>query len=274
MTVEPGANAAERRRWNDTDWTSAWLQREQVTAAVTGLVLARLAPHPSERVLEIGSGGGGLSLAVAHRVSPAGVVVGVDISARLVRVARARAAAARLTNVSFVLADAQTDSVPGAPFDTATSQFGVMFFDEPVTAFANMGRHLDPGGRLVFACWQGVEVNPWHIGPVLAHYLAPALPPPPGKSATGPFSMGDPDRVGDILRAAGWGDIERTAHERTEVVGRDAIVGGDEVTFAGVAEADMADARAAIRRHLARFELDDGRLELPLAFQIFAARRR
>jgi SAM-dependent methyltransferase len=213
-------------------------------------------------------------MAAAARVAPDGVVVGVDISARLVQVAEARAAPARLTNVSFVLADAQTDSIAGAPFDAATSQFGVMFFDEPVTAFANVARHVEVGGRLVFACWQRVQDNPWHIGPTLAPYLAPAPEPAPGKSATGPFSFGDPDRVRDLLTSAGWGDIERTAYERVEVVGPDAIVGDDEVTFAGVSDADMADARAALQRHLARFELDNGQLELPLAFQIFAARRR
>jgi len=202
MTVEPAANAAEHRRWNDTRWTSAWLRREQLTETVTGFVLAHLALRPGERVLEIGSGGGGLSTAAAARVAPDGGRRCGHLGAPGPG-GRGRAATARLTNVSFVLADAQTDSIAGAPFEAATSQFGVMFFDEPVTAFANVARHLEVGGRLVFACWQRVQDNPWHIGPTLAPYLAPAPEPAPGKSATGPFSFGDPDRVRDLLTSAG-----------------------------------------------------------------------
>jgi SAM-dependent methyltransferase len=273
MMAGPEANAAERRRWNDPDWTSVWLQREQLTDTVTGFVLEHLAAEAGQRVLEIGSGTGKLSMAVAGRVTPGGAVVGVDISERLVELARARAAQAKLTNVAFVLADAQTDSIDGGPFDLAMSQFGVMFFDEPIAAFANIARHLDVGGRLVFACWQRVQDNPWHVGPTLAQYVTPAPPPSPGKSPTGPFSLGDPERVIELLGPAGWGDIERTAYERTEVVGSATIVGDGEL-LNGVADADMADARAAVDRHVARFALANGDLEVPIAFQIFTARRR
>ena len=69
-------------------------------------------------------------------------------------------AAAGADNVTFVLADAQTDSFPGAPFDAAISQFGVMFFDDPVAAFANIRAQLRPGGRLAFACWQPLRREP------------------------------------------------------------------------------------------------------------------
>ena len=51
--------------------------------------------------------------------------------------------------VRFVVADVQTDAILGDPFDVAMSQFGVMFFEEPVIAFANVRRAVVPGGRLV-----------------------------------------------------------------------------------------------------------------------------
>ena len=97
-----------------------------------------------------------------------------------------------------------------APFDAAVSQFGVMFFDEPVTAFANIRRHVAPSGRLAFACWQPVERNPWFIGPALAGLAPPPPPPAPGKSPTGPFSLSDPERVDEILSGAGWTSTVRT----------------------------------------------------------------
>ena len=274
MIPEPEANAAERHRWNHPYWTSAWLRRERVTDAVTEFVLARLALRPGERVLEVGSGGGKLSMVAAGLVAPGGAVVGVDISTRLVELARARAADAQLGNVTFVLADAQTDAIAGAPFDAAMSQFGVMFFDEPVAAFANVARHVEIGGRLVFACWQPMEDNPWFVGQVLAPYVAPGPKPAPGKSPTGPFSLGDPLRVIELLSSAGWGDVERTGHEMTELVRRDAIFDEGQLGFAGVADADLSEALGAVDRHLARFGPHDGDLAIPIAFQIFTARRR
>jgi len=224
-------------------------------------------------VLEIGSGTGKLAADVARLVAPGGAVVGADISERLVSLARSRAAGLGLRNVTFALADAQTDEIGGGPFDAVVSQFGVMFFDQPAVAFANVARHVIGGGRLVFACWQGVEDNPWHVASALAPYQAPPPPPAPGRRLTGPFALGDRDRVAELLGSAGWEDIERTPHARTEVVGRAAIVGDDELLFLEVAPTDMAAARAAVGRHLARFERADGDLEIPIAFQIFSARR-
>ena len=65
-------------------------------------------------------------------------MIGVDISDALVRLARTRADEAGAGNVVFVVADAQTDELPGGPFDVATSKFGVMFFADPVGAFTNI----------------------------------------------------------------------------------------------------------------------------------------
>ena len=134
------ANAEERRRWNDDAWLATWLEREPLTAPVTPMLLDALALQPGERVVDIGSGGGGGTIEFARAVGPAGSVIGVDISDALVRLARARADEAGAGNVVFVVADAQTDELPGGPFDVATSKFGVMFFADPVGAFTNIPR--------------------------------------------------------------------------------------------------------------------------------------
>ena len=210
MASDDEANLAERRRWNDAYFASVWPKREVMTSAVTDILLGHLGLCDGERVLDIGSGGGSTTIAAGHRVEPGGSVVGADISVPLVDLARTRAAEQRATNVSFHVADVQRDTVPGAPFDAAVSQFGVMFFDEPATAFANIRRHLVPGGRLAFGCWQAMEKNPWFVGPAVAAYVPPPPPPAPGKSPTGPFSLSDPDRVREILAEAGWKAVGRT----------------------------------------------------------------
>jgi len=216
-------NAAERRRWNDPYWASAWPKREQLTSPVTGILLSHLRLREGEKVLDVGSGGGTVAFAASPLVGAGGSVVGADISAPLVDFARQRADARQAANVSFLVADVQQDTIPGGPFDAAVSQFGVMFFDEPKTAFANIRRQLAAGGRLSFACWQSMKKNPWFVGPALAPYVPSPEPPPPGKSPSGPFSFTDPERIGDILRAAGWQAVPGTPYDVVAAVDGDRI---------------------------------------------------
>ncbi len=270
MTTEPTPNTVERRRWNDEYWVSVWHRREPMTDAVTQVLLDRLALTPGESVLDIGSGGGGTTIAAARLVAP-GAVVGADISTPLVDSARRRARERDVGNVDFVVADVQTDAIAGAPFDVAMSQFGVMFFEEPIVAFANIRSQLSPSGRIGFACWQPVDRNPWHSQSVLTDFVPPAPPPGPGKSPTGPFAFGDPDLVREILLSAGWRDVERTAHELVVTVGRDAFVDDEQLRFAGVPETSLDEARQAVDNRLEPLNAGDGRIAAPLAFQVFTA---
>lgn len=269
--AEVESNAAERRRWNDDAWTAAWLCREQLTSSVTEFLLGSLVPQAGWRVLDIGSGGGTAAFAVAPLVGPDGKVVGADISARLVQVARERARERGLTHVSFTVADVQHDLVPGGPFDLAISQFGVMFFDEPAVAFANIRRHLVPGGRLAFVCWQAMDRNPWFVGHSVGPLLPRPLAPPPGKAPTGPFTLGDPARIEQLLRGAGWVDVTVAPFETVARVDRSALYDESQLVFMGVPEELMDAARTAAGRQLAALDAGDGRCDAPLAFQVVTA---
>lgn len=271
MAVESEANAAERRRWNDEHWSSVWPRREALTTAVTDILLSHLGLRQGERVLDIGSGGGITTIAAGRLVGPTGSAVGADISAPLVALARKRAADQQARNVSFCETDFQYAILDGGPFDVAASQFGVMFFDEPVTAFVNIRRHVIPGGRLGFACWQEIEKNPWFIGKAVAGLVPPPPPPAPGKSPTGPFAFSDPDRVGEILANAGWNSVARTPYEMVASVESDAIVDDAQLTFLGVPDDTFDVARQAVDEHLQRLRSSDGRINAPLAVQIFTA---
>jgi SAM-dependent methyltransferase len=267
----PTDNDVERRRWNDAYWTSIWPRREALTDNVSADLLAHLAPERGERVLDIGSGGGKLSIAVAERVGPEGQVLGADISEPLLELARDRARQAGAANVGFVLADAQRDDLPGAPYAAATSQFGVMFFDEPVVAFANIRRQVQKGGRLVFACWQSMDRNPWALGHAIGAYTPSPPAPADGKSQTGPFVLGDFERTSGILVAAGWRDPQAAPYERVVAVDRSAIFDDGQLVFNGVAEDDLPPARDAMERHLAQFTRADGLLHFSVSYFVVSA---
>src|SRR5207249_2793421 len=113
-------------------------------------VIEKAALGAPDRVLDIGCGCGSTTVLAAARAAHA---VGVDISAAMLEFARVRARDMRVSNVRFEQADAQTHPFGAASFDVAMSRFGIMFFDDPVAAFANIGRALAPRGRMVFVSW-------------------------------------------------------------------------------------------------------------------------
>jgi SAM-dependent methyltransferase len=264
-------NEAERRRWNDEMWAAMWPRRERLTDEVTAFLLDAMALAPGERVLDVGCGGGRTSLAAARAVGPEGAVVGADLSTPLTGLANHRAAEAGADNVTFHVVDMQTDTVPGGPLDAVLSQFGVMFFDEPVTAFANIRAHLRPGGRIAFACWQSVEKNPWFFAPAIAELLPAPPTPAPGKSPTGPFVFGDADRTAGILSSAGFQEVRRTAHEIMVETAPDAVVEDAQLTFMGVPDDKLALAQTAVTEYMRQFVLSPTLSRFPLAFQVFQA---
>ena len=229
------------------------------------------APAAGERVLDVGCGGGRTSIKAARLVGDGGAVVGADVSAPLLELATRRAGEAGTTNLSFAVVDMQTDTVPGAPFDLALSQFGVMFFDQPETAFANIRTHLKPGGRLAFACWQEAEKNPWFFASALAELLPPPPTPEPGKSVTGPFALADPERTTGILTSAGFTDVRRTTQELSVDTPQDSVVDDAQLTFMGVPPEQIDEIRSAVDAHMQQFVVGPETSRFPLAFQIFQA---
>jgi SAM-dependent methyltransferase len=178
-------------------------------AEVAGYLPAFLeaaAIEPGSHVLDVGCGAGRTSREIA-RLAPDGLVTGIDLSSRLVDEARARAAREGLTNVEFRQADAQVADLGTARYDRVVSRNGVMFFGDPVAAFANFAKALRPGGALVLLVWQAMDEQEWFRDLAAAASAGGVLtlPPPDGP---GPFAFGDPDRVRPVLEAAGFAEPE------------------------------------------------------------------
>jgi SAM-dependent methyltransferase len=267
-------NESERQHWNDPRWSSLWPKRERLTSEVTSFLLRHARLQPGERVLDVGSGGGGTSFEAGVAVGTSGVVVGADLSLPLVELARRRGLERGALNVTFESLDMQIQPVPGRPFDIAISQFGVMFFDDPVTAFRNIRDQLQKLGRLAFACWQEPAGNPWLVRPVLAPFQPAPPQPPAGVVAPGPFAFADPAYVTGILEAAGFTDVARTPYEVSVDAPADAVIDEDQVAASGVPPERQVEAQAALDAHMRQFEQGDGLSRFPLAFQVFEARVR
>jgi SAM-dependent methyltransferase len=202
-------NAEQITYWNEETGPKWVALQELLDEQIAPLGLAamdRAAVAAGDDVLDVGCGCGQTSLQLAERVGSDGSVLGVDLSA--VMLERARERAAGLANVTFTAADAQTHGFEAGRHDLVFSRFGVMFFEDPVAAFANLRRGLADGGRLAFVAWQELGRNPWMLVPVMAIAPLVALPPPPAPGAPGPFAFADADRVRRILADAGFASIE------------------------------------------------------------------
>jgi len=153
----------------------------------------------------------------------------------------------------------------GGSLDAILSRFGVMFFDDPEGAFANLAGALHPGGRLAFACWQDLFHNEWMLVPGAAaapHVGLPDMEP----GAPGPFALADADRITRLLTSARFHDVTLEPIARPMRAGSDV---DDTVAFfesTDIARRLMADAPPgkitaaldAVRTALLPYASDDG----------------
>jgi SAM-dependent methyltransferase len=206
-------NAEQIDYWNG-EAGEGWAERDQQMEKTLGPIgeeaITAAAPARGESVLDVGCGCARTSFSLLHKVGPDGRVLGVDISAPMLRTAAATAGQlpVELSNsIAFEHADASEHAFEAGAFDLVFSRFGVMFFADPAAAFANIRRALKPGGRLTFICWAPVRENAWVTAPLGAalQHLPPPEPMPP--NAPGPFGLSDRDFTQQVLAEAGYSDI-------------------------------------------------------------------
>jgi SAM-dependent methyltransferase len=195
-------NGAAGRAWADEqallDHLFEPFERALVDAALAG---------PTHHVLDVGCGAGATTLAVARALGPTGRCTGVDVSEVLIAAARRRAARDGVS-LRFIRADAQDYPFERASVDTIVSRFGVMFFADPVRAFANLRRAARDGAALRVIAWRSPDENPFMTTAERA--AAPLLPNLPARhpAAPGQFAFADRDRVAGILERGGWSAID------------------------------------------------------------------
>ncbi len=186
----------QKERWNGVAG-NAWVQLQAMTDRVLEPFVAPLVDGVGGAVLDVGCGTGATTVAAAQRADRC---VGVDISEPMIEAARKRD-----PGIDFLCADAQRHAFEPASFDWVISRFGVMFFDDPVAAFANL---RGAGRALRCIVWRSAEENPFQTTAERA--AKPLLPDLPERDPDEPgqFAFGDADKVRRILGEAGWDGVE------------------------------------------------------------------
>ena len=242
--MHPVVNTDQSEAWNGYEgnhWAEHQERYDAVNSGFNPPLLAAAAIGETDRVLDIGCGNGQLTRLAARRAAR-GQATGIDLSAPMLARARASAVDEGVANVTFVRGDAQVYPFTVDSYDVAVSRFGIMFFSDPVAAFANIGRTLRPGGRLAFVSMRDAG----DLGPVLAAMsrhvpqaaaaqpdgspsqpaaAQPETSPAPANAApaagSDPLSLADPTVIRHVLGDAGFIDIAAEAVDATQVWGRD-----------------------------------------------------
>ncbi|WP_439100757.1 class I SAM-dependent methyltransferase [Congregibacter sp.] len=212
------SNEEQIAYWNG-DAGRKWAQRDAMMSRMLAPVAEALMNHAevdaARAVLDVGCGGGSETLMLAKRLGPEACVLGVDVSAPLLEIAREGLLSLGDAGkgVAFLEADASSHDFGEARFDLLFSRFGVMFFDDATAAFTHLRNAMLPGGRLAFACWQSLSNNPWTALPLKAALSVLPPPPPPKPRSPGPFAFAESDYVETLLGDAGWKNIAVTPHK-------------------------------------------------------------
>ena len=194
--------------WNGVAGHS-WVEAQQLTDLLFKPIedlLVEAVPTAGGSLLDVGCGTGSTTVAALRKAGANGHATGIDISEPMLAAAKIRAEREGAA-VRFIRADAQTCAFEPASFDLIISRFGVMFFDDPVRAFANLHRAVKPGGGLRFITWRSPAENPFMTTAERA--AAPLLELPKRKpDGPGQFAFADRDKVHGILQKSGWTDID------------------------------------------------------------------
>ncbi len=148
--------------------------------------------------------------------SPGGFAIGLDLSRPMIKVARRLALQAEVPNIGFVRGDAQSCPLRQGSCNVMISSFGVMFFEDPATAFTHIANVMSRGGRLAFLCWQHDRCNELLAIPLYAFGSHTQLP-----NATASDLFVDPQQVTELLSITGWKNIEIYAVNEPAWMGSD-----------------------------------------------------
>jgi SAM-dependent methyltransferase len=204
------SNDEQSKAWNGASgqaWIEAQEPLDRMFRGFEDVLVSEARDAHARSILDVGCGTGATTLALARAMDADTRCVGIDLSAPMIEVARTRAARAG-SRAEFVAADASSVDFGAARFDLFVSRFGVMFFADPVLAFARLRAIAVDGARLRCVAWREPAENSFMTAAERA--AAPLLPalPPRDPTAPGQFAFADPGRVRGILAAAGWDAVE------------------------------------------------------------------
>ena len=231
------------------------------------------------QVLDLGSGSGYPAILDAEIVGPSGSVIGLDLAEQMLAVARRKATALGLANVTFRTADVTTLPFEANSFDAVTSRFCLMFLPEIPNATAEIARILRPGGWVAAAVWSSPDQNP-SIGLSMEAIKSVIELPPPDPTAPGIFRLAKPGELAGMLEQAGLVDVtdQEFAAEWSYTSAEEYYTSLMEIAapvqnlMAKLSDAQKEDVKRLIAQAATQYQRGN-RITFPLAVRMVSARK-
>ena len=169
------------------------------------MLLDNVAFRPEDRVLDVACGTGIVARIAKQRGGPTGRIVGIDVNAGMLGVARSK-------DESIDWREGDATALPlrdGEQFDVVVCQQGLQFFPDRPAAAREFRRALAPRGRLGVSVWRSDDEIPF--GRELRHVAERHLGPIVDRR----HHFGDPAALEAVLRDAGFREIRTRPVSRT-----------------------------------------------------------
>ncbi len=154
---------SQQERWQVSGNASEAYERYLVPTMFTPWahdLIERAALQSGERVIDVACGTGIVARLAAEAVGSSGQVVGVDLNAGMIEMARSQTPSSGAP-VEWREGDVNALPYNDATFDVLLCQQGFQFFPDQAKAIGEMYRVLTPGGRLALSVWRSVDYNPY-----------------------------------------------------------------------------------------------------------------
>ena len=204
MLAQDSADISSPKLLHAKAWADAYELIDLQLSPLGLRAIKTLGLSAGDIVVDVGCGAGQTLLQLAEQVGTEGQVIGVDVAPLLLEIAQQRTKP--LNQVRLILVDAQSLDLPSQSLDAVFSRFGVMSFNDPVSAFTNFHRILKPSGKLAFSCWRALQDNELDSFPLSAVGTQTTVDETP-------FSFADPEYIRVTLEAADFEEIVIQSHD-------------------------------------------------------------
>jgi SAM-dependent methyltransferase len=203
MSIDVGAfKEGQKRMWSAGDYPDL----ARTIAGAAEVLVERVGPQGAETLLDVATGTGNVAIPAALAGAS---VTGLDLTPRLLEVARGRASEAGV-DIHFIEGDAEELPFADDSFDRVTSCFGVIFAPRHKRAANELTRVARRGATVAFTAWTPEGLNGRMFKTIGAY-----MPPPP-PAAESPLLWGVEDHVREL-----FGDAELSFERHTVTLSHD-----------------------------------------------------
>ncbi|MDC3024329.1 class I SAM-dependent methyltransferase [Alphaproteobacteria bacterium] len=172
---------------------------------ITEILISSLDLSKANNILDVGCGSGCTTKIISDKLNSAGKVLGMDLSLPMLKLLKKKYK--QIKNIKTIQSDAQSYNFKKGSFEIVLSRFGLMFFENPYSAFINIYKSLKKKGVLSFVCWTDFKYNDFFSIPTEVLKSVTGLKKKKINKKPGPFAFNNKKYIYDILLKSNFSKV-------------------------------------------------------------------